>query len=257
MIPEASSFTACFALIFFRIAGLVIFAPLIGSARIPRRLKIMFAAVLTLATVGSMPAGVQLPDTSWQLAAGLAGEFAFGAALGLALSLVFLAAQLAGTIVGQQMGFNLAGTFDPAGGAGGNPFSDIYYILTLFVFLLLGGHHAMMLGVRDSFDHFPPMTVGVDGRILDMVTGMLISATSLAVRVAAPVCVAMLVVDLALGMIAKTIPQMNFMNIAATLRMLVGLAVVIFGLGITATVLGGAINDGMALAQGLWTNAGR
>lgn len=256
MFPEAFSFTACFALIFCRIAGLMIFAPLIGSALIPRRLRIMFAAVLTLAMVGSMPAGVQLPGAPWQLAAGLTGEFAFGAALGLALSLVFVAAQLAGAIVGQQLGFNLAGSLDPASGAGGNPFSDVYYILALFVFLLLDGHHAMMLGVRNSFDYLPPMAVGIDARFLDMITGMLMGATSLAVRVAAPACVAMLVVDLALGMIAKTIPQMNFMNIGTTLRMLVGLAVVILGLGLTATVLGGAINDGITLAERLWINAG-
>lgn len=256
MIPEASSFTACFALIFCRIAGLMIFAPLIGSALIPWRLRILFASVLTLATIGSMPEGVQLPGAPWQLAAGLAGEFAFGAALGLALSLVFVAGQLAGAIVGQQLGFNLAGSVDPASGAGGNPFSDVYYILALFVFLLLDGHHAMMLGVRNSFDYLPPMAVGLDARLLDMVTGMLMGATSLAVRIAAPACVAILVVDLALGMIAKTIPQMNLMNIGMTLRVLVGLAIVIFGLGLTATVLGGAINDGIALAEGLWMTPG-
>ena len=241
-----------FALVFFRIAGLMVFAPLIGSSRIPKRIKILFAGVLTLAMVGLMPAAVRIPEEPWLLALGLGGELIFGVALGTILSLVFVAAQFAGGIAGQQMGFNLAGTFSPQAEIGNAPLSDLYFILTLLLFLLMDGHHAMMLGVRDSFDYLPPLSAAMDQHLLDVVSGMLMSATTLAVRVAAPVSVAMLVVDLSLGMVGKTIPQMNLLSVGLSLRSLAGLVIVILGLGLTATVLSHALNDAMTLAENVW-----
>ena len=247
-----ANFPQQFALIFFRIAGLMVFAPLIGSSRIPKRIKLLFAGVLTLATVGSMPAAVKIPEEPWLLALALGGELAFGVALGTILSLVFVAAQFAGGVAGQQMGFNLAGTFSPQTEIGNAPLSDLYFILTLMLFLLMDGHHAMMLGVRDSFDYLPPLSVSMDQHLLDVVSGMLMSATTLAVRVAAPVSVAMLVVDLSLGMVGKTIPQMNLLSVGLSLRSLAGLVIVILGLGLTATVLSHALNDAMTLAENVW-----
>lgn len=247
------NFPIQFVLVVFRLAGLMVFAPLIGSARIPKRIKLYFACVLALAMVGSMPAPVQMPQSPWLLAVGIGGEIAFGLALGLVLTLVFTAAQFAGGVAGQQMGFNLSGVFNPQSDTGGDPLSDLYFILTLMLFLLVDGHHDMMLGVRQSFDYLPPLSVSVDASLLETVTGMLMSATTLAVRIAAPVAVAMLVVDLALGMVGKTIPQMNLMSVGLSLRALAGLIIVIFGLTLTGIVLENALGDAMTLAEDLWT----
>ena len=252
-LPDLASFATPFALVFFRIAGLMAFAPVIGSARVPKRVKVMLASVLTLAMAGSMPEPVNLPTDPWLVALGIGGELAFGLLLGMVLSLVFVAAQFAGGIAGQQMGFNLGGSVDPQTDFGSSPLGDVYFILTMMTFLLMDGHHAMMLGVRSSFDHLPLMSVGVSAELLEVLVGMLMSATTLAVRVAAPITVAMLVVDLALGMIGKTIPQMNLMSVGLSLRSLAGLAIVIFGIGLTGTVLADALNDAMALADAAWT----
>ena len=247
-----TTFPQQFALVFFRIAGLMVFAPLIGSARIPKRVKLMFAGVLTLAMAGSMPTPVAIPSEPWLLALGLGGELAFGLLLGTVLSMVFVAAQFAGGVAGQQMGFNLAGSFSPQNDMGNAPLSDLYFVLTLMLFLAMNGHHAMMLGVRNSFDYLPPLSVGIDMHLLEIVTGMTMSATTLAVRVAAPVSVAMLVVDLSLGMVGKTIPQMNLMSVGLSLRALAGLLIVILGLGLTATVLSHALNDAVTIAENVW-----
>src|SRR5688572_2590844 len=231
------------------------FAPLIGAKQMPRRLRFMLAGLLALAMAGATPAP-QWPASDWQLALGLGGELLFGLAMGLVLSLVFMAARFAGALAGQQMGFNLGGSFDPTTEMGSNPLGDVYFILCMFLFLMMDGHHAMMLGIRNSFEYLPPLSVAIDANLLEVLSGMVMSATTLAVRVAAPVCVAMLVVDLALGMIGRTIPQMNLMTIGLSLRSLAGLAIVILGLGLTAAVLSGAISDGLTLAEQLWLPAG-
>jgi flagellar biosynthetic protein FliR len=80
---------------------------------------------------------------------------------------------------------------------------------------------------------------------------MLAGAMVLALCIAAPVCIALLVVDLALGMIGKTIPQISFMSVGMSLRCAAALVTVILGLGVTATVLGGALTDAMRLAQAI------
>lgn len=235
---------------FFRIAGIMLFAPLLGSKHIPRRLRGVLAALLACAAAATMPVPVS-PGSQWELVIGLGSELLFGIAMGMVLSMAFVAAQFAGAVVGQVMGLSLAGSFDPSRDLGNNPLGDVYFVLTMFLFLVLDGHHAMILGIRSSFDYLPPLSAAGDARLLEIVTGMAMGATTLAVRVAAPLCVVMLVVDLALGMIGRTIPQMNLMTIGLSLRSLAGLVVMILGLGVAASVLAGAIHDGMTLADGL------
>ena len=122
----------------------------------------MLALVLAFGVVPGVPSRPTLPDTTWGLAAGIAGEMAFGLAMGMILSFVFIAAQWAGEMIGQQMGLNLSEVFDPQFGGQGSIVGDMYFMLTLVVFLVVGGHHAMLRGVRDSFDALPLLSLGVD-----------------------------------------------------------------------------------------------
>ena len=244
---------ASFVLVVFRLAGMMLFAPLFGSARIPRRIKAVLVLVLALGVMGGMKEPVRLPVSTWQLAGAIAGELAFGLAMGMVLSLVFIAAQWAGEMIGQQMGLNLGSVFDPQFGGQGSVIGDMYFMLTLVVFLAVGGHHSMLAGVRDSFEKLPLLTVGVDRTLFDTLAGLLGGATVLAVRLAAPTLVTMLVVDLVLGLIGKTVPQMNVMSAGLTLRSVVGMVIVIAGLSLTSGVIRESVIDSMHTAYASWT----
>ena len=135
----------------------------------------------------------------WQVAIGIGGELAFGLAMGMVLSFVFIAVQWAGEMIGQQMGFNLSEVFDPQFGAQGSLIGDVYFMLTLVVFLIAGGHRAMLQGVHASFDVLPLLSLGIDQSLLDLMLQLFQAATMLAFRLAAPMLVTMLVVDLTLG----------------------------------------------------------
>ena len=249
---EALTFVPTFVLAFFRIAGMMLFAPLFGSARIPRRVRVMLALVLAFSvTPGLKPA--MLPDNLWMLTAAIAGEMAFGFAMGMIQSFVFIAVQWGGEIIGQQMGFNLSEVFDPQFGGQGSLIGDMYFMLTLVVFLSVGGHHAMLLGLRASFDHLPLLTLGVDHDLFEMLVGFLGAATELAVRFAAPMLVTMLVVDLALGLVGKMMPQLNVMAMGLSLRSALGLIVVILGIGMTSDAIGEGLLNGMNSVRVAWT----
>jgi flagellar biosynthesis protein FliR len=240
-----------FVLVFFRLGGMMLFAPLLGSARVPRRVKVMLALVLAFGIFeGVRP--VPLPESTWMLAVAIGGEMAFGVAMGMVMSFVFIAAQWAGEMIGQQMGMNLGEVFDPQFGGQSSVIGELYFMLTLVVFLAVKGHHAMLLGVRASFDHLPLLSLSVDAPLLDLLIGLFQSATILALRLAAPMLVTMLVVDLALGLVGKIMPQMNVMAMGLSLRSALGLVIVILGLSMTNDALRTNLIEAMGAVRQAW-----
>lgn len=240
-----------FVLVFFRITGMMLFAPLFGSSRIPRRVRALLALVLAMSVVpGIRP--VMMPDSLWGVTAGIAGEMVFGFAMGMIQSFVFIATQWAGEIIGQQMGLNLSEVFDPSFGAQGSVVGELYFMLTLVVFLTIGGHYAMLAGMRDSFDSLPLLSLGMNTPLFDTIIGLFSTATVLAVRLAAPMLVTMLVVDLSLGLIGKMMPQMNVMAMGLSLRSALGLIVLILGLAMTNDAIGAGLLNAMDELRHAW-----
>jgi flagellar biosynthetic protein FliR len=222
-----------FVLVLFRIAGMMMFAPLFGSAKIPKRVKAMFTIVLAMGMMAGVKAPPQMPQRPGNWPSASAAKW-FGLAIGTAVSLIFIAAQWAGEIIGQQMGLNSGELFDPMYGGAGNLVGDLYQMLTLTIFLAVGGHRALLRGVRASFDSLPLLSAGINQSILDLLVGLFQSTAMLAIQLAAPMLVTMLVVDLALGVIGKTMPQLNVMSMGLTVRAIIGVLVLILGLSLTA-----------------------
>jgi flagellar biosynthetic protein FliR len=237
VLPEhLLNFVPVFVLVFFRLAGMMVFAPLFGSGRIPRRVRVLMALVLAVCMCQGVKAP-HLPDTAWELALGIGGELVFGIAMGMVVSFVFIAAQWGGEMVGQQMGLNISEVLDPQFGKAGSLVGDLYFMLTLVMFLLVGGHLEMIRGMRNSFDALPLLSLGMDRPLFELLTNLMAACAMLALRLAAPVLVTMLVVDLALGCIGKTMPQMNVMTAGLTLRSVIGMAVLLLAVSGSASVI--------------------
>jgi flagellar biosynthetic protein FliR len=251
-LEQLNQFVPTFVLVFFRVAAMCLFAPLFGSGRIPRRVRALLALVLSLGMAAGLPAAPVMPATTWALAVGIGGEMIFGVAMGMILSFVFVAVQWAGEMIGQQMGLNLSETFDPQIGGQGSLVGDLYFMFMLVLFLVFQGHHAMLRGLRDSFDAMPLLSVGMNGRLLDLLVGLFQASTALAVRLAAPMLLTMLVVDLALGFISKTVPQFNIMSAGMSLRSVVGMAVLVVGLSMTTRVMRDAVIESMQMVRLAW-----
>src|SRR5208337_628035 len=100
MLQAAFNFVPIYVLVLFRIAGMMIWAPLLGSAQIPRQVKAMIACVLAAAIAPTLSLSVVIPQSAWELAVAIGGEIIFGAAVGMILSSVFIAAQWAGEMIG-------------------------------------------------------------------------------------------------------------------------------------------------------------
>ncbi len=241
-----------FVLVFFRVAGLGLSAPLFGSAKIPRRVKLLLSLVLAFGLSASVKPA-QLPATVWELTVGIGGELAFGLAMGTALSLTFIAVNWAGEIIGQQMGINLGEVFDPAFGKQGSLVGDLYFMLTLVIFLLANGHHEMLKGIHASFDALPLLSVGLTRNVFDLLIGLLTASTTLAIKLAAPMLLTMVLVDLALGFIGKTMPQVNVMSAGISIKTAIGIAVLLASLTLTSETVKDALMDSMEHVQDAWS----
>ena len=244
MFPDLSNLeraTVGFTLTFFRVAGLMLFAPLFGSARIPRRFKVLIALVMTIPVYGVVQPQVPMPESTAQLTVGLLGEISFGLVLGMIASFTFIAAQWAGEMVGQQVGFNMSQVLDPQYGGGGSLVSELYFMLTTAIFLIIGGHRHLVLGIGDSITAFPPLSIVFNEDLLDLLLGFLTGATSLALRIAAPMFLTMILVDVALGCVSKTMPQLNVMSAGMAVRGVLGILVLAVGLNVGAGVIRDAL----------------
>lgn len=250
----ALQFVPAYVLVVFRLAGMMLAAPFFGSARVPQRVKLMFALVLALGLVPGV-ALPRLPATTWELAAGIAGEMLFGLAIGTALSFVFVAVHWAGEIIGQQMGLGLGEVFDPQFGQGGSVVGDLYFMLALVVFLGLQGHHAMLRGVRATFDSLPLLAVGMSEGLLDLVVGLLQAATNLALQLSTPMLVTMLVVDAVLGFLARTVPQINVLSAGLSLRAVAGMVVLALGTSLAASLIGESLVNSVSEVARAWMPA--
>ncbi|HZZ41635.1 MAG TPA: flagellar biosynthetic protein FliR, partial [Tepidisphaeraceae bacterium] len=110
------------------------------------------------------------------------------------------------------------------------------------------------MGVRESFDVLPLLSVGAGQAVLDMFVNLFKACTILALQLSAPMLITMLIVDLTLGFIGKTIPQMNLMTAGMSVRGVVGLLVLIFGIGLTSSVIGDSLLKAMDEVRAAYVN---
>lgn len=236
-----------YVLVGFRVSGLMLFSPLFGSARIPNRIKLMLALMIAVGMLqGPMPR-VVIPETILGMAVAVGIELLFGLAIGLIAGLVFVAAQWAGEVIGQQLGFSMSEMFDPNFSSGGSVIGELYFLLTMAIFLIVGGHREMILGIHQSLAILPPPISQFDPHLLSTVVDTLSAILVIALRLAAPVFVTMLIVDLAMGAIGKTMPQLNVMTAGISIRAMVGLLVLALGASVAAGVLQNAIAQSLGI----------
>jgi len=209
-----------------RVSGLLVSAPFLGSASVAPRIKISLALLLTALLVPGVPvsaSGMGAPE----MARLLTGEFAIGVLLGLALQLFFEAAQLAGQVCGMQMGYSLAGVLNPDSQADSTVLSTMYQLVVLVLFIELGVPHWMLRGLGRSFSYLPPghftLTWPAVSSLLHFASGMWVAG----VQIAAPVLVASLFADVALGFLGKAAPQLPVLFVGISLKNLLGLALLV------------------------------
>jgi flagellar biosynthetic protein FliR len=159
------------------------------------------------------------------LAMVVAREVALGFALALGIRVMVAGAELGGHLAGFQMGLSYGATVDPQSGVRNPLLAALYGNLALVTFLMIGGHHAFLRALHQSYVDLPVGAGGIDGSLPQTVADMLAVVFVLGARLAAPVVVVLVVSEIAMALMARAAPALNLMAVGAPVRLLIGLAI--------------------------------
>lgn len=215
-------------LVFVRIGGLLVAAPVFGQRTIPIQLKVFLALVLAYSLAGLVPR-VLPPNITEPLgfALAIAIEALTGVALGFAAQFIFYAVQFAGEIIGFQMALSIAQVYNPINGETSNPVGRFLTVSFMLVFLILDGHHYILRALVLSFEAVPlaGANLAATGTLLLQWAGQLFIT---ALRLAAPFMITIFMIDAALGVFARIIPQADLFSLGLPLKLFAGLGLVYF-----------------------------
>jgi len=225
-----------YMLVLLRISIFLFMLPIFSSNVFPNRLKMGFALVVSLLFYSVVDVDLsKFPMTVIATGLLILAEALIGLTLGLCLRIFFGSVQLAGQVIGFQMGFAMINVVDPQTGANVSIMDQLGYWVCVIVFLVLNGHHIMFLAMIDSFKLVPigffMMQEVMMAKMLDLGSQLFL----LAIKIGAPVIASLAFVSVGFGLVSKFSPQMNVMIVAFPLKIITGL--ILFSLTLQIIVI--------------------
>ncbi|MFD1018197.1 flagellar biosynthetic protein FliR [Thalassobacillus hwangdonensis] len=221
-----------FLLIFVRVTAFFVTLPIFSYRNVPTQHKIGFSFFLAAMLFFTVDIPIILPNGTFILL--LLKEALVGIFIGLMAYIILAAIQIAGGFIDFQMGFAIANVIDPQTGAQSPLIGQYLYTFTLLFILSVNGHHLMIDGVFYSYefismqDWLPIGEEGFAAFVIDSFNRMFI----IAFLMATPVVGCLFLVDVALGIIARTVPQLNVFVVGLPLKIFVALVVLFISMGI-------------------------
>lgn len=211
-----------------RFTALFVIAPIFGHLSVPVRVRGALAVAVALALLPALPPpAIAVPVDLPRLGIAVVGEAATGVALGFATKLVFDAVGFFGGIFSMQGGLGAASVVDPSSGSPSTAPSALLEAIAALIYLAIDGHHALLRAAAASFDVMPPGGGGPEMGSMLAVAQLGSHVFAVGVQLAAPVTVAMLLANLALGVIGRSMPEMNLMMVQIPAHVLFGFALLL------------------------------
>ena len=233
-----------FLLVFSRVGALLLFSPILGSSSVPAKLKIGFALLISF-LIAPLVGSQSIPQLKgpFSLAVHMFSEITVGIVIAFAARMIFVAVQVAGTVVDFQMGFGVVNVVDPQTESQVSITAQYMNILATLFFLSLDGHHMVVTAIAESFDlinpnysfHFSGMTMKY---MMNLFTGIFVTA----VKFSAPIMAVLFFVGVALGLVARTVPQMNVFIVGFPLQIGIGMFMLWFSLSFFSALFQRQVN---------------
>ncbi|PIQ97343.1 MAG: flagellar biosynthetic protein FliR [Nitrospinae bacterium CG11_big_fil_rev_8_21_14_0_20_56_8] len=226
-----------FLYVLFRVGAMFLFVPILGSRQVPLQMRIGLALMMSI-SIFPMVRPQTLPPVSrgmFELVVYLFSEVTIGFAIGYASRLIFTAVQVAGTLVDFQMGFGVVNVIDPQTESNVSITAQFQNVLTILVFLAADAHHIVIQAVSQSFHLIDPRHVDFSTYTPEFILQIFASMFVVAIKIAAPIMAILFLIGVGLGLVARTVPQMNVFIVGFPLQIGVGLLMV--GLSMTFFII--------------------
>jgi len=238
-LPFAFAEFPVFLLVFVRVTAIVVSMPLLGETTVPAQVKMAMALLLSLLLYplvsGNFAARVPEATLAWVPA--LVMEVLVGGVIGFTVRLITAAFEFAGEVASYVLGLSLAQAVDPQTHLQVPIVGQFLTVLGFLTFLAINAHHVLIAALVQSFSFAPPFGLSVTAGFADVLVDMVFNLFRLGLQIAAPVVAAMLLVNVAMGIVARAVPQMHVMLVAMPLSIAIGFIV----LGVSLPYIGAAM----------------
>ncbi len=221
-----------FILILVRVTGLFVISPIFGRNNLPTIMKIGLSITVALILLPLKINGFYLEiDNMRTLMFWSISEFLIGIIIGLIAFIYFSIVYLAGTIVDIQMGFGMVNIMDPQTNAQMPLMGGFYNILLTLVFLTINGHHQMIKSLIYSYEILPiGFNISVSESLINYLIKIFTDTFILAFQLSAPILIAIFLANVILGILARTMPQMNIFIVGLPLKIVIGIIIILLSL---------------------------
>ncbi|NMB23903.1 MAG: flagellar type III secretion system protein FliR [Firmicutes bacterium] len=237
--------------ILVRISGLVMASPIFGGKGVPSQVKIGLSLVTALVLYPTLPVSLPHTETVAAYYVLVGKELLIGVGLGFAVTLVFSSIYLAGQLIDVPMGFGMVNVVDPQSGLQVPIFAQFQYILAALIFLSVGGHHALFRALATSFAMVPVGGTVDSSNMAVVLFEIFVKMFYLGVKLSLPIVTGLLLADIALGIVARAVPQINIFVVGFPAKILLGIPLFILVLpayvALLAKIFGGQGEVGSVL----------
>ena len=213
--------------VLMRVSIIFFLLPLLGARGVPAMWKIGLSVITAIVLTPVVPLPELYPETVPEVLLGIVTEAVFGLILALGVKMLLTSIQMAGQFMSFQMGFAMARAMDPQTGVQSTVLTQCLYLVTILIFFTIDGHHIFIRALATSFQVVPPNTLSFDPSI----SGLLIKISGqmflIGLKIASPIMVALFLTNMCLGIVARTVPQVNILMIGFPINISIGL--ILFG----------------------------
>lgn len=249
---ELNTLLAAFLWPLSRILALVATAPLLGNPSVPVRVKLGLAVMITVLVMPLVEKSLpQIDPASGVGFAILLQQILIGIAMGLVMRIVFVAVEMAGELIGLQMGLGFAVFFDPQNSGQIDIVGRFLGVIASLAFLAIDGHLIMIALISQSFSTLP---IGLEGMTNATFTTLANWGSEIfksGLQLSLPVLTALLITNLALGVLTRVAPQLNIFAVGFPLTLTIGLLVMALSMPFYAPILEHLVQDGLNLMMGI------
>lgn len=217
-----------FILVFVRMTGLFVVSPIFGRRNIPVYLKVGFALTTSLLLMNAVKMNpVDFGENLYSYSLIIFKEFIVGIILGYIANVIFDAILMAGQMIDMQVGFGMVNVLDPISNIQVPISANFYYMISMMVLMASNGHHIIMRGLFESYKFIPAGKTAFNSILMNDVLASFSKMFLIGFKISAPVIAAVLVTDIALGIISKSIPQLNVFAVGMPAKIILGILVMV------------------------------
>jgi flagellar biosynthetic protein FliR len=233
-----------FLLIMVRMSGMFLLSPIFGKKNVPNNLKV--GLIFFISVIASNI--IKVPNLNYKnniigYAIIILQELLVGLIIGLVSYLILSSCFLAGQMIDTQIGFGIVSVLDPQSNAQVPISGNLYYIIMILMFFLSNGHHVLISAVIESYNIVPIGGIVITSKLLMHIAAVFTEMFVIAIKISIPIVATMLVIDITLGIISRTMPQLNIFAVGVPLKLVIGLIIMFFTFTILVNIISNMFNS--------------